>query len=49
MAGFKDTRGGRRLMYSLIVNNVQLGFDIEELLAVSQDQATITAILWRDH
>lgn len=49
MAGFIDTRGGRRLMYSLIVNNVQLGFDIEELLAVSQDQSTITAILWRDH
>lgn len=50
MAGFIDTRGGRRLMYSVVVNDVQLeGYDIENLLAVSSDQATITAILWRDY
>lgn len=50
MAGFIDTKSGRRLMYSLIVNNVQLeGYDIEGLLSVSADQAVITAILWRDH
>lgn len=50
MAGFIDTKSGRWLMYSLIVNNVQLvGYDIEELLVVSADQATITAILCRDN
>jgi D-alanyl-D-alanine carboxypeptidase len=50
MAGFIDTRGGRRLMFSVVVNDVQLdGYDIENLLAVSSDQATITAILGRDN
>ncbi|QDV26577.1 D-alanyl-D-alanine carboxypeptidase/D-alanyl-D-alanine-endopeptidase [Aureliella helgolandensis] len=49
LAGFIDTQHGRRLMYSLTVNNVQLSNDVQELLKVSQDQSTITAILWRDH
>jgi D-alanyl-D-alanine carboxypeptidase len=50
MAGFIDTKGGRRLVYSVVVNDVQLeGYDIENLLTVSSDQATITAILWRDN
>lgn len=49
MAGYIDTRSGRRLMYSLVVNNVQLGFNIEDVLIVSEDQATITAMLWRDN
>lgn len=48
MAGYISTDSGRNLMYSLIVNNVQLGSNIEDMLVVSDDQATITAILWRD-
>jgi len=49
MAGFVSAKSGRNLMFSLIVNNVQLGTDIEDLLLVSEDQATISAIVWRDY
>lgn len=49
MAGFVTTKSGRDLMFSVVVNNVQLGSDINELAVVADDQATITAIIWRDY
>lgn len=49
MAGYIDAKSGRRLMYSLIVENTQLGPNIESMLEVFQDQGTITALIWRDN
>jgi hypothetical protein len=36
-------------MFSLIVNNVDIGENIEGLFEVTQDQGTISAIIWRDN
>ena len=49
LGGYIDAMSGRRLMFNMFVNEVQLGFDIEGVLEVFQDQGTITAIIWRDN
>lgn len=49
LGGYIDTKSGKRLMFNMFVNNVQLGFDISGVLQVFQDQGTITAIIWRDN
>jgi D-alanyl-D-alanine carboxypeptidase len=46
--GVIDTRGGRRLVYQLVVNEVPIE-DLDGLLQIFEDQATISAILWRDY
>jgi D-alanyl-D-alanine carboxypeptidase len=48
VAGYIETRSGRRLAYTAIVNDVGLIADMEELVSVMQDQGRISAILWRD-
>ncbi len=45
--GYIDARSGRRLAYQLVVNDVPIT-GINDLLAIIQDEGTITAILWRD-
>lgn len=49
LGGYIDAKSGRRLMFNMFVNNVELGFDITGVLQVFQDQGTITAIIWRDN
>jgi PBP4 family serine-type D-alanyl-D-alanine carboxypeptidase len=49
LAGYIDAKSGRRLIFNMFVNNVQLGTDFEKVLEVFQDQGTITAIIWRDN
>ena len=46
--GYIDTKGGRRLVYHLVVNNIALK-DLNDVLQVFQDEGTISAILWRDN
>jgi D-alanyl-D-alanine carboxypeptidase len=45
--GYIDARSGRRLVYQLVVNEVEIE-DINDSLTVFQDEGTISAILWRD-
>jgi D-alanyl-D-alanine carboxypeptidase len=49
LAGYIHTKSGRRLAYTLFVNNVPSVSGIEELLQVFQDQGTISAIIWREN
>ena len=49
LSGYVDAQSGRRLMFSVIVSNVNIGNNIEGLLEVAQDQGTISAIIWRDN
>ena len=46
--GVVDTRGGRRLIYVVVVNDVPVT-GIEDLMSLFQDQGTVSAILWRDY
>jgi D-alanyl-D-alanine carboxypeptidase len=48
LAGYIDTRSGKKLAYELVVNNVPIK-NIPEILQVFQDEGTISAILWRDN
>jgi D-alanyl-D-alanine carboxypeptidase len=48
LAGYVDTNSGRKLAYTLIVNNVPFKA-IEDAIQVFQDEGTISAILWRDN
>jgi len=47
-AGYIQTRGGRKLAYQLVVNNVPFK-EIEDVIQVFQDEGRISAILWRDN
>jgi D-alanyl-D-alanine carboxypeptidase len=47
-SGYIDTKSGMRLVYHLVVNNVQLN-TLLDILEVIQDEGTISAILWRDY
>lgn len=48
LAGFIDTRSGRRLTFMVVVNNAPFE-DINSVLPLFQDEGTISAILWRDY
>lgn len=49
LAGYIDTRSGRRLAFTLAVNDVGVISGIDGILPVFQDQGTIAAILWKLH
>lgn len=49
LGGYIDAKSGRRLIFNMFVNEVQIGFDITAVMEVFQDQGTITAIIWRDN
>lgn len=46
--GIIESRGGRRLVYQLVVNEVPID-EVSDLLQLFQDEGTISAILWRDY
>lgn len=45
--GYIDARSSRRLVYQLVVNEVEIN-NVNDSLTVFQDEGTISAILWRD-
>ncbi len=45
--GYIKAASGRRLIYQLVVNNLVVD-DFDDIVAVFQDEGTISAILWRD-
>ncbi len=46
-AGYVDASSGRKLAYSVVVNEVPTD-DLEDVLRVIQDLGLISATLWRD-
>ena len=48
-AGYIDAKSGRRLAYSLFVNDVSPVNGIDDVISVFQDQGTISAIIWREN
>lgn len=48
LAGYIDTKSGRRLTFVVAVNNAPFE-DINSVLPLFQDEGTIAAILWRDY
>ena len=48
LAGYINTRGGRRLIFEVVVNNVTVS-GLNDVLQVFQDEGMISAILWRDN
>lgn len=46
--GYIDSRGGKKLAYQLVVNEVPLK-EFNDLLTIFQDEAKISALLWRDN
>jgi PBP4 family serine-type D-alanyl-D-alanine carboxypeptidase len=47
-AGYIYTKGGKKLAYQLVVNNVPIK-TVPDVVQIFQDQGTISAILWRDN
>lgn len=47
LAGYIDAKSGRRLAFTLTVNDVGLISGIPDVLPVFQDEGTIAAILWK--
>jgi D-alanyl-D-alanine carboxypeptidase/D-alanyl-D-alanine carboxypeptidase/D-alanyl-D-alanine-endopeptidase (penicillin-binding protein 4) len=46
--GYIDTKGGKHLIYQLVVNNVPVT-QLDQLLQIFQDEGTVSALLWRDN
>ena len=46
--GYIETKSGRRLAYQLVVNDVPIE-GLDDLISIFQNEATISAILWRDY
>jgi PBP4 family serine-type D-alanyl-D-alanine carboxypeptidase len=46
--GYITTKSGKHLVYQLVVNNVPIK-SIADVIAVFQDEGTISAMLWRDY
>jgi D-alanyl-D-alanine carboxypeptidase len=46
--GYISTKGGRQLVYELVVNNVVIT-SLDDVLRTFQDQGRISAMLWRDN
>ena len=46
--GYITTKGGKHLVYEVIVNNLPVN-GLQDVLQVFQDEATASAILWRDN
>ncbi len=49
LAGYIDTKSGKRLLFSLVVNDVGIIDSLDPVLETFQDQGTITAIIWKDN
>ncbi len=48
LAGYINTKSGRKLVYEVVVNNVPLN-SFDDLIQAFQDEGIISAILWRDY
>jgi D-alanyl-D-alanine carboxypeptidase len=46
--GYITTKGGRHLVYQLVVNNVVIT-SLDDVLRTFQDEGRISAMLWRDN
>jgi D-alanyl-D-alanine carboxypeptidase len=46
--GYINTKGGRQLVYELVVNNVVIT-SLDDVLRTFQDEGRISAMLWRDN
>jgi D-alanyl-D-alanine carboxypeptidase/D-alanyl-D-alanine-endopeptidase (penicillin-binding protein 4) len=46
LAGYVDAKSGRRLIFMLAVNGVPIN-SIDDVLAVFQDEGTLSAMLWK--
>jgi D-alanyl-D-alanine carboxypeptidase len=46
--GYINTKGGKQLVYQLVVNNVVIT-SLDDVLRTFQDEGRISAILWRDN
>jgi D-alanyl-D-alanine carboxypeptidase len=46
LAGYVDAQSGRRLAFALTVNNVAIT-TLDDILAVFQDEGTISAMMWK--
>jgi D-alanyl-D-alanine carboxypeptidase len=46
--GYITTKGGRQLVYELVVNNVSIT-SLDDVLRTFQDEGRISAMLWRDY
>lgn len=46
--GYVNTKGGRQLVYELVVNNVVIT-SLDDVLQTFQDEGRISAMLWRDN
>ena len=49
LAGYIDTKSGKRLLFSLVVNDVGIINGLDPVLETFQEQGAITAIIWRDN
>ena len=47
-AGYITTKGGKHLVYEVIVNNLPVA-NLNQIVQVFQDEGTASAILWRDY
>nr|WP_294501335.1 D-alanyl-D-alanine carboxypeptidase [uncultured Rhodopila sp.] len=47
-AGYITTKGGRHLVYEVVVNNLPVA-NLNQIVQVFQDEGTASAILWRDY
>jgi D-alanyl-D-alanine carboxypeptidase/D-alanyl-D-alanine-endopeptidase (penicillin-binding protein 4) len=47
LAGYIDAKSGRRIAFIVAVNNVAVS-SIDDVISVSQDLGTISAILWKE-
>jgi D-alanyl-D-alanine carboxypeptidase len=48
LAGYVATKGGKQLVFEVVVNNVKIK-DLNDVLQAFQDEGKIAAILWRDN
>jgi D-alanyl-D-alanine carboxypeptidase len=46
--GYISSKGGRQLVYELVVNNVVIT-SLDDVLRTFQDEGRISAMIWRDH
>jgi D-alanyl-D-alanine carboxypeptidase len=47
-AGYITTKSGRHLTYEVVVNNMPIA-GVDDIVKVFEDEATISAMLWRDY
>ncbi len=49
LAGYIDTKSGKRLMFAVFVNNAGVVKTLDDILAVFNDEGTIAATIWKEN